>query len=207
MKRALFLALAVAAALTGASRTASDFFANAPEAVVRLLPQSTRLDMVDYFNYGSKKASENFFGGPARVIALTDNRIEVQIDEDVTMQMAVIPSKTDTIIAVVTTVAVPARDSSLKFYGSDWQPLKKSPIAAPAYEDWLTKEGRPDFEEISMLLPFIPASAEFSDDASTLTFRNSAAQYLSADDFNRLSPKLKDAVVYDINSGRFTLRK
>lgn len=173
---AIILSAIVAFAAT--ARTASQFFAQAPDSIVRLLPQSTRLDMIDYFDYGSTRPSDNYLGGSARVIASTDRLIDIQIDENVEMQIALVAAKADTIVAVVTTVRVPYADSSIKFYDTAWRPLRKPPLAMPAYDEWLTDEGRLHRADIRIALPFMPVSASFDDDASHLRLTNHASQYL-----------------------------
>ena len=183
MKSKVLIALLAAATVSFGlnARTAGDFFKDAPQEIVRLIPQSTRLDMLDYFNYGSTRASENFFGGPARITALTDARIALQVDNGVGMQIAVIPrAKADTVIAVVTTLRVPMADSSIDFYDTSWRPLKKTPMALPQYADWLTKEGFENIETISLHLPFMPVEAIVSDDGHTITLANRASEYLTA---------------------------
>ena len=189
------------------ARTASQFFAQAPDRVLRLLPQSTRLDMLDYFNYGSSKASKNYFEGEARVRSLSDTTVVFDMDNSVNMAMTVIPMKKDTIIALVTTLELPVPDSSIKFYDTDWNQLGRAPLAWPGYDEWLTPEGKKNAAEVRMFLPFVPVKAAFSGDASRLTLSNGASSYLSAEDFERLRPWLREEIVYDINNGKFVRRK
>lgn len=178
------------AALGASGRTATEFFTSAPAEVIRLIPESTRLDMVDYFNYGSTRASDNYFGGPARVKAISDATVTFEVDENVEMQIAVIPQKNDTVIAVITTVFVPTADSSVKFYDKNWDPLKKPPYKMPEYGDWLTREGKENEAEITLQLPFIPVYARVSDDGLSLTLTNGAKDYLSKATLKELAPQL-----------------
>lgn len=181
MKRILFvLMLWLAMAGVAPARTASEAFTAAPDRIVRLLPQSTRLDMLDYFNYGSTRASDNYFGGKSRITAVTDAAVSFQVGEAVDMQIAVIPrAKADTVFAVVTTIALPAADSSVDFYDTDWRPLKKPLAAMPAYDDWVTAEGKTHIDELRLHLPFMPVQASVSPDGHRLVLTNSAPEFLA----------------------------
>lgn len=208
MKR-LFIAVlafwAVAACVWG--RTATDFFTTAPDAIFRLLPQSTRLDMVDYFNYGSSKASDNYFGGQARIKAISEAVVGLEIDKGVEVQLAVIPAKNDTVIAVVTTLALPVADSSVKFYDTKWKELKKPPFTMPEYEDWLTAEGKKNILEAQAYLPFMPVKAAFAPEGDVLVLVNGAEEYLGGDEAEKFRGWLVPSMTYDVKTSRFTLRK
>lgn len=57
---------------------AAGFFVDAPTAFFPTIDRSTRLDMIDYFNAGSSKASANVVNGECRVISDTPEQIVVQ---------------------------------------------------------------------------------------------------------------------------------
>lgn len=203
--RALILSafLALAVAPPALARSASDFFAAAPQSVIKLLPQSTRLDMMDYFNFGSAHTSENTFGGECKITAISENTLSLDLDEKVKVQLAVIPAKTDTVIAVVYTYLLPVPDSDIVFFDSDWNTLSKSPVELPDYSDWLTPEGKKNIADINLYLPFIPVEASFDENASTLTLGNNAEAYL-ADDFSKISPDwMIPSMVFSIEGKKF----
>lgn len=207
MTRFAAILLSMSFALCAIARTASDFFTSAPDAVVRLIPQSVRLDMVDYYAYGSTRASDNYFGGPARITALSDTVLDFDVDDAVKMQFAVIPAKSDTVIAVVTTIQIPMAESSIKFYDTSWTPVAKNPLVIPEYSAWLTQEGVKKQSDLKPYLPFIPIAASFSPDGKSLVLTNESKEYLTKAQAKEFAPWLIDSKTYDINLGRFTLRK
>lgn len=198
---------AVLSASFGFARTATDFFKSAPDSIIRLLPQATRLDMIDYFNFGSTHTSSNAFNGPARMMSVADASLSFNVDEDVAMQLVVIPAKTDTLIALVTTLHMPVLDSSIEFYDTDWQNVRKAPFVMPSYAEWLSEQGLKDKAKVNMFLPFIPASATFDPEGKTLLLTNEAQSYLDELDYKDLKPLLVGSKVYDLEGGRFIEHK
>lgn len=209
MKKALLIiCLAVLAGLGMAARTARDFFVAAPDAVLRLLPQATRLDMLDYFEFGSTRASTNGFGGEARMTALSDAVLAFDVDKDVNMQLAVIPGlKADTLLALVTTMHMPVADSSIRFFNTDWEPAAKAPFAMPGYAEWLSADGLAGRSDVQAELPFMPVSADFDTEALVLLLNNEAPKYLDESLSDSIAPKIVSSKVYDIKDGKFILRQ
>lgn len=197
------IALMATAALGTAARTASDFLAQAPASVMPLLSQVDRLDMADYYAYGSAAGVNDVFDSPWHITAMSPAAITIAGGDSSTIQLAVIPAGRDTLVAVVTTVALPARDSRVQFYKADWSPAKAP--AMPRYTDWLLP-GADDISDLETTLPFVTAEAAFDSTATTLTFTNTAGSYLSAPDYERLRPVLVPSITLDIANGRFKTR-
>lgn len=203
----LIVAAMAFAAVSATARTASELFASAPDNVIRLLPQSTRLDMLDYFNYGSTRASANSFQGEARMTAVSDAAVSFELDKGVEMQIAVLPAAKDTVVALVTTLRMPVPDSYIEFYNTDWKPLAKAPMTMPAYDAWLTPAGREARTDVELELPFMPVSATFDREARVLKLTNEAPMYLEDKKADEMADKLVGTMVYDVVGGKFTLRR
>lgn len=211
MKNDIFRYIAlVCAALTfavqGHARTATDFFKAAPEGQIALLTAPTRLDMIDYFDFGSDHDSKNALNGQARLTRVSDTDIAFVVDSDIDMQLVVLPAKNDTILALVTTIHSPVADSSIEFFDSSWNRLKRTPFAMPAYKDWLTAEGKRDLTSVEMYLPFISVKASFEPDVRRLTLENMAGEYLDEEDYKKVKDLIVPQKKYDVSAGRFVLK-
>ncbi|MDE6134730.1 MAG: DUF3256 family protein, partial [Muribaculaceae bacterium] len=88
---------------------------------------NTRLDMLDYFNYGKDTPSRNILGGSSRITANNPSLLSVKVSDIASMDLAVIPLKRDTVLAVIETVATPVPDSHITLYDSSWQALNVQP--------------------------------------------------------------------------------
>ena len=118
MKTKLLPFLAIAAcALTAlplrSEFTAAKAFVTAPQTVLPLLDSTTRLDMLDYHASGMDVKSTNVLRGKSGVKSLSPQAIEIDMTEVSDYLIAVLPPKsgTDTLVAVITTMDVPERDS------------------------------------------------------------------------------------------------
>lgn len=207
MLRFLTALIVALCAATAQAASVVEFFKNAPQHIFPLLPQAARLDMADYFAFGSTNPTRNSFGGNARITSLSDLVLGADIDTGVAVQIALLTSqKTDTVIAVVTTVDTPMPVSSIEFFDKTWKPLKRPPFKMPDYSAWLTEDGRKDRSTVQMQLPFMPVSAAFDPQASMLVLTNQASSYLEPTDFQKVMPLIVQSVTYDISESKFKKR-
>ena len=205
--RISILAMALGMALAGAARTVADFFMSMPASVLPLFTDTQRQDMIDYYRYGSDRATPNMFRGASRITAESETVLTVSVAENSQMQVAVIASKSDTIVAVISTVSLPVQDARIDFYDRNWQPLRRQPVAMPEFTDWITKEGEVHLADITLALDFIPMTISYDAEAATLTFHNNCEGLLAAEDAERLRPWMHQDIIYDINGTKFRRRK
>lgn len=203
----------LAAVLTGLAATAAAgegpagrFFAQAPDSFLLTVPKTSRLDMLDYYRFGSDRPTSDAFTADARVVAESPACITVEVGHT-RRQLAVLPAGGDTLLAVVTTVSLPARASSVELFRKDFTPAPQNPLGKVGrYSDWFVAGAFDSVPDLELILPFVPAEAEFDSTATRLTLRNNAEQYLTAADYARLRPLMLDSLTYDVARGRFRLR-
>lgn len=178
--KALILIAAALAALTAGARTAADFFAKAPDSVLPLLQENTRLDMLDYFNSGLQTPSANTLGGRSRITSLSDRAVTVEMSRDASVQMAVITAGKDTLIAVVETVLTPVADSGVRLYrAADWKELP-SP-AMPGVEQFADPARRKEIRGADMP-EYLFVRAEYEPESGLFKFTDTTpAYYTDAD--------------------------
>ena len=203
MKQILLTALFLLATLTvTAQKTAADAFTTAPTGRGPRLDHNTRLDRVDSCNSG-RAPSANRLQGRSAITSLTPATITVKITDSSSAQIALLPAGRDTIFAVISTVATPGLDSTIKFYDSNWAPLPTDRhFTAPGWNDWMTPGH--DITEITAHTPFMLASYFIDTDAGTLTATNNLATFLDEDTYKTLSPALRPTLTYKWNGKRFT---
>lgn len=202
--------IAVAVALVGiapalrAQLTASEVFADAPQSVFPLLDHNTRLDMIDYFNNGMNTPSANLLNGKSRVTSLTPMKVGVEMTDASTYEIALLPAKSDTLVAVISTVATPTPDSRLTVYSRDFSEVPGAAFVRPEVKDWLTPEGKKNSSEVDMLVPFMLVSYSYDPASQTLTLTNNTGSFLSADVYEIVKPYLMPSLTYRWDGSKFS---
>ncbi|MDE5786108.1 MAG: DUF3256 family protein, partial [Duncaniella sp.] len=178
----------------------------APNSVFPLLDNSTRMDMIDYFNSGMTNTSTNNLKGQSAVTALSDKTLSVKMTDSSTAQIAVLDAGSGQVIAVISTVAAPGLDSSIAFFDADWSPLPDGNyFAKPSIDDWLTDEGKANKAEVEMQVPFMLASYNYDPATGKLLLINNLNRFLDEDIYEIVSPYLRPTLSYTWNGKKFTL--
>ena len=177
-------------------RSASDFFCSAPVEIVSGLPEISRLDMIDYFNSGSSVKSDNRLGQKVGLTALKDELIAWQDDDSVTMAMAVLPLKNDTLLMIVRTVVTPLPDSEIMFYDTSWQPASQNVFVAPTLKDWLAVKDKSTVANAEETLPFMLVTAVYDPDDKLLVLTNRMSDFFVESDTPEAVGLLKKELRY-----------
>lgn len=206
MRTLIAITLAVAAcapALRGAGTpeqplTAAKAFVEAPRRVFPTVDRSTRLDMIDYFEAGSDKASKNQFEGECRITAMNADQLTFESSPSTSHTLTLLPRhRSDTVIMVVTTMELPARDSHVKFYTTSWQPAEQGLFMVPNLNDWV-----PDAkarQQVAGQIPMTIASASYDIGAQTLTVTNNLSDFLPDEVTNLVTPNMAKKITYRWN--------
>lgn len=125
----------------GSARTIREFFIAAPSEVVGYVGASSRLDMIDYFEAGmtDRTIMSNRNAG-VRLTELSDSTLTLKAGEVQTITLRLLPAKSDSVIAVIETLATPAPDSRLSIYNKEWKMIPKA-WTAPSDKAWGPHEG------------------------------------------------------------------
>ena len=176
---AIMMAAALVPQYAGAL-TAADYFVSAPPEVLLILDENTRLDMIDYFSHGLPNTSANSLKGRSRVILSEPQKIEVELSRDATMQIALVPYKSDTLVAVIETVLTPVADSSVRIYDTDWNAVRNQPTL-PGVSDFVSPERQKEAKNAEMPdMAFMRIS--FNPATNTFNVQNTTAGYYDESD-------------------------
>ena len=118
------------------ARTLRDVFADEPGKVFTLLPKTTRLDMLDYYDNEQLVSAKNNMGDESQLIKVDENFLHIRMSATRTVQMLMVPTKKDTLVAVIETFETPAKDSHISFYDAQWCPLVNKHFKMPSLDDF-----------------------------------------------------------------------
>lgn len=208
IKKLFLTAVMLAGALTSmAELTAADAFTSAPQNVFPLLDRNTRLDMVDYVKSGLSTPSQNSLQGRSAITELTPQALTVKMSDSSAAQIAVLQGAKGEVIALISTVATPGLDSTIRFYDSSWKPLDGAAFfSKPGWNEWLTDNGRENREEVTMQVPFMLASYRIDPASSQLVLTNNLSRFLDKDVYSMIESYLRPSLTYSWNGKKFVGR-
>lgn len=196
-------AVALASGIAVEARTAADFFVSAPDEVLPLLPQNTRLDMLDYFSSGLATPSPNATRGRARIMLNEPTKLQAELSRDSNIQIALFPAERDTVVAVIETVLTPVADSSVSFYDTSWNLLA---LAMPSLTplDFVPESLKK--EAAGTELPDVVfGRIDFNPETGCLTVNNTTAGYYAEQDRPEGLALMNTSIQYVLRGNR--LRK
>lgn len=198
------IAVSIAATTTTTARTVAESFKAAGTDIMPLLSDITRLDMLDYFNSGMDVASTNEMSGKSRVTELSDMSMRIAMTGASTYQLAALPAKADTLVAVIATVMTPVPDSQMIVYTQSWDhEVTGNVFTQPALRDWLTAEGRKKISEIEQLVPFMLVSYDYDTTSALLTLTNNTRAILTEETYKIVNHYMLESLTYRWNGKKF----
>lgn len=187
--------------------TAEKAFAGAPNRIFPMVDSITKLDMIDYYNSGGIVASKNAFDGESRITKINPEQVNVKMSDASEYQIIILPSKKDSIIAVISTLATPIEDSNIKFYDCEWNDLQDVKFEEPKLKDWLTDEGKKSIADVENTIPFILVSYFYDPSFKTLMLSHNMAEYVSEENRGAVEKWLKPNLKYQWTGKKMKLLK
>lgn len=194
------------------AKTIRELFADEPDDIFILLPKSTRLDMLDYFDVGKMVKVENSLSSGkkvSRLFKVTDSSIDVAVTQSSQVSMTLLTSaKADSVIAVVQTYQVPYFDSQISFYDVDWNKLNTSKyFDAPTVKSFiLPGTDKKIVNDILQSVKFslISYNIEQADNGDvTLTASLNLEGVMVKEDYDRIKDYLSKTIVYRLSNLKF----
>ena len=194
------------------AKTIRELFADEPDDIFILLPKSTRLDMLDYFDVGKMVKVENSLSSGkkvSRLLKVTDSSIDVAVTQSSQVSMTLLTSaKADSVIAVVQTYQVPYFDSQISFYDVDWNKLNTSKyFDAPTVKSFiLPGTDKKIVNDILQSVKFslISYSIEQADNGDvTITASLNLEGVMVKEDYDRIKDYLSKTIVYRLSNLKF----
>ena len=181
------------------------------DSVMPLLPQSVRLDMLDYAKEGQHKVLANALRGNSWLDSLGTNLVQVRLTGVSNVQVGVYHGGKG-IVAMNYSITPQdaAADSQLLFYTDAMQPLPVGKVfRVPGSEDLLNvpKGAKVKAKEIAAAIPFPTVRYILDPAAGTITAIPTVQAAMTLEDFDTIKPYLRPAITYRWNGKRFEKEK
>lgn len=136
---------------------------------------NTRLDMLDYYDAGSKTFShDDLFGSDIRIDTLSDRHVRFCSNVPMTIDTYLLtPGKDSLAVSIVT---MPVGNNDVVIYVDDIRKGRSLDTYIHHYSDWLTKDALKEVTEATLLanIPFVTASATVDTDNNIVTLTNTS---------------------------------
>jgi len=196
---------------TASAQSISHYFVQMPEKKIPTVKVETRKDLVDFFKNGKSAVMPSAFGGEVILKEMSEDYLLLQTSESADIQLKLLQINDSLrIIAVVTTVAAPLRNSLIQFYSTLWEPIHNIAFPQFTYLDFLDLEkakalGLADrLNEVS-LRNFV--AYKFKKDSPQMVVYSSIRKDISPEAQKDFEAVLKDSLTYDWNQGIFYIQK
>lgn len=190
------------------ARNIKELFISEPGDVIPLLSQSVKMDMLDYLDAGRMAEVNNALGKGTHFNKVTDNYMSIQVTKSSCVELLLMPvSATDSIIIAITTFNLPAKDSRIDFYTTDWGKYVHNErfFKEPSLNDfiYIPKGVKTKKEDIFTNIDFPVIQYVINPDKYTITATNNIKDYMSKEDYEKVSPYLCHEIEYIFKDGKF----
>jgi len=196
---------------TATAQSISHYFVQMPDKMISTVKIETRKDLVDFIKNGKTAVMPAVFGGEVILKELSEDYLLLQTSESSDIHLKLLHINDSLrVLAVVTTVAAPLRNSRIQFYSTLWEPLFNMVFPKFTYLDFLDVDKAKSlglanrFNELS-LRNFV--AYKFQKDSPQMVVHTSLRKDISPEILKDFDSVIKDSLTYDWNQGIFYLQK
>lgn len=110
------------------AKTMRQLWLSMPQSVLPYLDDNMRVQCADFYDMHSGASTDNQLGGKTRIDTLTAEFLSATLTDASAMQMRLLPvaGSSDSLLCVVRSWAGPERESEVRMYNQNWQPVGES---------------------------------------------------------------------------------
>ncbi len=190
--------------------TASTVFSELPISVLDLVDKSRRLDMLDYYAVDSIAEVPNNMEGLSHLDTVTPAYLNVVLTPVTELAVKILPGKKEPVILTAYTIGDmdQAYDTDLRFFDADYNELDRDKLIKLAtldnFFDYPDKETK---NLVASLVPFPTVRYQPEPDGTGMSAELTVGQFMSSEDYARISKFLRGKLHYKWNGSKFNLEK
>ncbi len=124
IKRLIFTFVTIVVSISATARSMEQIWNSVPDSIIPYIDRNHRLEMTEFIAMGLKGDVDNMLSGKSIMDTITADYIHLTLSEAATMELKRLPYlEGDSLLCVVTTWCGPEKESDVKFYTQDWQPV------------------------------------------------------------------------------------
>lgn len=194
--------------LSDSTFTARNVFERIHTSALEILPKSTRLDMLDYWDVDSVYKASNAMEGLSWLEKVTPDYLKVKVTSVSEFEIKILPEKTNKIVMTIYTVGddEQAQDSQIKFYDESLTELDREKyLILPQIKDFfdIPKGSTTKMKEIEEMIPFPTMAFSANPENDNIEVRLTVSQYINQDDWNIAKLFAKPYITLEWKKGRY----
>ena len=181
-------------------------------SALEILPPTTRLDMLDYWDVDSVYKASNVMDGLSWLEKVTPNYLRVRVSQASMFEIKILQAKKEKIVMTIYTVGDDARaqDSEIKFYDANLALLPTAKyMEMPQIKDFfdIPKGSATKMKEIEEMIPFPTIAFSANSDNDDLKARLTVEQYINQDDWNIAKLFVKPSITLEWKKDKYKFAK
>ena len=210
MRFILSAILVLAAAIPSFGRTAKEYFASDTTVTVfPMLPQNLRLDMLDYYNAGKSKETQNIFGGMSVLEKATSQYLKLKSSEVSAVEVWMPDTVTAKPLYIVNnTFLTPVADGYISVYDHQMQKVDKV-FKMPEAKDFIRipKKDKKKVQDVVDMIDMLFLSFEIDPESGMITATQNLDTFLVPEEYKPLKPYLLKSIRYRWTGKKYKLVK
>lgn len=181
-----------------AQQTIKEIIGNMPESIIPYINDDQRAELQKFTGEKDTVKIKNVFNGTTSIDTISSNFAKISMSKVADMQLRLLPTSDSTqIICTIKTVNSPLKESSIRFYSTDWQPIN-STFGLPENTDadslinmfvqkpdTITEEKLTEFTKLRNYIEPVIIYADFKSKDNIITF-NLSIPFVPKDKLNEL---------------------
>lgn len=198
--------------VTDSAFNARYVFENIHTSALEILPRTTRLDMLDYWDVDSVFKASNALEGLSWIESLSDSFLKVRISSASELQIKILPYKKGKIVMTINTVGddVQAQDSRINFYDEELKELPTEKfLVLPHIKDFfeIPKGSATSMKEIEGMIPFPTMVFSANAENNNMEGRLTVEKYINEDDWNIAKLFVKPYITLEWIKDKYKFKK
>lgn len=187
-------------------------FEKLQSSALEILPLSTRLDMLDYWDVDSVYKASNAMEGLSWLESVSPSYLKVRITPVSVLEIKILPAKKDNIFMTVYTVGdnIQSQDSDIKFYDAGFNELPfDKHMEMPRVKDFfeIPKGSATKMKEIEEMIPFPTITFNANPENDNLEARLTVEKYMNQDDWNIVKLFAKPGIIMEWKKEKYKTEK
>jgi hypothetical protein len=202
----LYSVLIILSVTTINAQSVEWYFNKMPVEMLPLLPVNSRKDLVDFYKNERTAVMPTSLGGEMILKEMSDDYLLLQTSQASGIQIKILNlNETKRILALVTTVDVQYKNSTIQFFDADWKPLSDITLPPVSVSDFFDYEkgGKEMTERFEKFCIRNFVEMKFEPKSNILTLKSSVRQDFGEELPKEFLPFIKENISLKWENGLF----